>query len=428
MYEWSTVDPRHPHNRHTREDVGRHEDEDSAVVISDDADAKDSSNRYSLRLAGRGPRGPSPQSSPSSVQSDEDNQPEDVATSNANQSGHNKNSRYLREMDRRAILARLANGEKQATLAKEYQVSRAAICNLNKHRDEVMSRTDENPLAKHPKKRKARMLAASKDDESAEAHSTDPATGSSLTLNGGPTSGIVTVHEVKSRAVQLLLTTLRHPSTSLQEFRRCSERMIRLVMEEALAVVPAKPVEVFLNDVVKVDGVGISHPPCAISLEPQYCPMMDMFHLIEPEQPTGYARIDNAASPTSPVSDTSSEASSVPGTPSANVSVGLLDAHLPTTLAFHNVFLLDVVAASGEVICATLQQLKTRGAVESMLHVVALFVSSEVVAMVQCKFPGVKIITAQIDSSINKKTQRGSNVDGILLRLEQVYNAQHLRV
>ncbi|GLD97862.1 hypothetical protein PINS_up006559 [Pythium insidiosum] len=61
-------------------------------------------------------------------------------------------------MDRRVILQRLANGEKQATLAKEFQVSRAAICNLFKHRHEILSRANENPFAKHPKKRKHRKL------------------------------------------------------------------------------------------------------------------------------------------------------------------------------------------------------------------------------------------------------------------------------
>ncbi|KAG6954097.1 hypothetical protein JG688_00012521 [Phytophthora aleatoria] len=70
-----------------------------------------------------------------------------------------KTSRYLREIDRRRILMRIAQGEKQSALAKEYHVSRAAICNLNKHRAEVLSRNHEHPLAKHPKRR---MLAKTK--------------------------------------------------------------------------------------------------------------------------------------------------------------------------------------------------------------------------------------------------------------------------
>ncbi|GAB9477309.1 reverse transcriptase, partial [Globisporangium polare] len=46
-----------------------------------------------------------------------------------------RTSRYLREVDRRSILQRIENGEKQANLAKEYQVSRAAISNLKQRRN-----------------------------------------------------------------------------------------------------------------------------------------------------------------------------------------------------------------------------------------------------------------------------------------------------
>ncbi|GAB9475138.1 reverse transcriptase [Globisporangium polare] len=46
-----------------------------------------------------------------------------------------RTSRYLREVDRRNILRRIENGEKQASLAKEYQVSRAAISNLKQQRN-----------------------------------------------------------------------------------------------------------------------------------------------------------------------------------------------------------------------------------------------------------------------------------------------------
>ncbi|KAH7485597.1 hypothetical protein PRIC1_004890 [Phytophthora ramorum] len=81
-----------------------------------------------------------------------------------------KTSRYLREIDRRRILMRIAQGEKQSALAKEYHVSRAAICNLNKHRAEVLSRNHEHPLAKHPKRR---MLAKVKRQEAMDNQASD---------------------------------------------------------------------------------------------------------------------------------------------------------------------------------------------------------------------------------------------------------------
>uniref|UniRef100_K3WQM9 Phosphoribosyltransferase domain-containing protein n=1 Tax=Globisporangium ultimum (strain ATCC 200006 / CBS 805.95 / DAOM BR144) TaxID=431595 RepID=K3WQM9_GLOUD len=57
-----------------------------------------------------------------------------------------RTSRYLREVDRRNILRRIENGEKQADLAKEYQVSRAAISNLKqrRHRKDNIREDDDD--------------------------------------------------------------------------------------------------------------------------------------------------------------------------------------------------------------------------------------------------------------------------------------------
>lgn len=63
-----------------------------------------------------------------------------------------RTSRYLSEGDRRDIISRINAGEKQVTLAKEYCVSRAAICNLYKNRKEVLTRTGRDLDAKHPKR------------------------------------------------------------------------------------------------------------------------------------------------------------------------------------------------------------------------------------------------------------------------------------
>ncbi|GAB9476385.1 Uracil phosphoribosyltransferase [Globisporangium polare] len=52
-----------------------------------------------------------------------------------------KRSRYLREIDRRSIIHRIDRGEKQAALAKELGVTRAAICHINKNRVEILSRS-----------------------------------------------------------------------------------------------------------------------------------------------------------------------------------------------------------------------------------------------------------------------------------------------
>ncbi|KAH7488588.1 hypothetical protein PRIC1_007300 [Phytophthora ramorum] len=63
-----------------------------------------------------------------------------------------RTSRYLSEADRREVITRIDGGEKQVALAREFNVSRAAICNLYKNRWEVLTRGSRNSESKHPKK------------------------------------------------------------------------------------------------------------------------------------------------------------------------------------------------------------------------------------------------------------------------------------
>jgi uracil phosphoribosyltransferase len=316
----------------------------------------------------------------------------------------NKNSRYLREMDRRAILARIEQGETQATLAKEYQVSRAAICNLNKHREDVMLRKDENPLAKHPKKPRAqspKLKVKVRSSCSKAANRKLP----SPRLNGNNSSGGKghNTHEVKSRAAALLLTSLRNKNATMSEFRRSRERLVRLVLEEALALVPIRAVDISLSDSVRADGVGWEHPPCAISMESHSdsqqqqttteggSPLLDLFRAIEPDQPTARVSIIDELDHHSDEDQTGGE--------TKTQEVNLVDTHqLPASLKYHNVFVFDVSATSSDAICAVVQNLQERGAVEAMITVVALFINSEIIASVHKKYPSVKFVAAQIDS------------------------------
>ncbi|KAF4036491.1 Uracil phosphoribosyltransferase [Phytophthora infestans] len=65
-----------------------------------------------------------------------------------------RTSRYLSESDRREIITRIDGGEKQVALAREFCVSRAAICNLYKNRWEVLTRGSRSSESKHPRSNK----------------------------------------------------------------------------------------------------------------------------------------------------------------------------------------------------------------------------------------------------------------------------------
>lgn len=141
-----------------------------------------------------------------------------------------KRTRYLRDTDRRNIIQRIENGEKQAALAREFGVTRAAICHIKKNREEIITRYD--------------LLVQSAKDLYVHAQcimmlwitlwitNTVVAVPRSYRDNlnqmtaSPPVEESVTVLEARSQTVLILLTTLRNVSTNPAEFRRAACRLI----------------------------------------------------------------------------------------------------------------------------------------------------------------------------------------------------------
>ncbi|TYZ63181.1 hypothetical protein PybrP1_002763 [[Pythium] brassicae (nom. inval.)] len=132
-----------------------------------------------------------------------------------------KRARYLRDTDRRSIIQRIDSGEKQAVLAREFGVTRAAVCHIKKNREEIISRYDQ--LMQSAREMEgAGMLPESQSRES-------------RALSASTTGASVVVLEVHSRAVPILVTTLRDVNTRPVDFRRAACRLIVILIEEAIA-------------------------------------------------------------------------------------------------------------------------------------------------------------------------------------------------
>ncbi|KAL4162634.1 hypothetical protein PRNP1_003167 [Phytophthora ramorum] len=75
---------------------------------------------------------------------DEETKEEEAAPSPSSTSAGAKKARkrpqYLSHEVRCQIIERIAGGEQQATLAREFGVTRAAVCHIQKHRFEILSR------------------------------------------------------------------------------------------------------------------------------------------------------------------------------------------------------------------------------------------------------------------------------------------------
>ncbi|KAF1317112.1 putative uracil phosphoribosyltransferase, partial [Globisporangium splendens] len=326
-----------------------------------------------------------------------DNSPSSKSTSSASSScttstsattctGTGKKSRYLREMDRRAILARLDKGEKQSVLAKEYQVSRSSICNLYKHRDEVLSRVNQNPFTKHPKKPRAGGIANKATEKLITCVKAiySPFQSAAADNSTGANNFLGQVHKVNSRAASVLLSIVDKPDISLPEFRRCSNQIMLLLIEEALVMIPtltAAFVGPFASTAAAVSPPKTKASPiCAITMEQTHHAILDVFHSVEPHCPRGYVQFERSQW-------------------HQDVKIKLVESQLSSALYNHNVLLLDVAVTSPQMVSIAIESLVRNGALEAKITIVAVFVSREVVEMVQTRFPAVRIILTELESS-----------------------------
>lgn len=258
-------------------------------------------------------------------------------------------SRYLSEGDRRNIISRIDKGEKQVSLAKEYGVSRAAICNLYKNRKVVLTRVDRDPDAKHPKKQKHSMVADAsspnldpvlrRDSEDSmhevvlksqqqlqqmqlvreryheevqqqqqemqhhhlrhhqqQQHQQRQQEAAASRRKQQP----FRVHEASSYSypIQHLLSALRDATTPPQSFRHNANRLMRLLIEDALTCLPVQPKEVktTLGDSCAGVHAMSQHAVCAISMEANSgSVLLRAFSDIYPESPAGMVSLDSQA-------------------------------------------------------------------------------------------------------------------------------------
>jgi uracil phosphoribosyltransferase len=316
-------------------------------------------------------------------------------------------------MDRRAILARIDEGESQSSLAREYNVSRSAICNLNKKRDQVLARRHENPYAMHIKMNR-----------------TKPRNRSKLSLSGLPNAvfdpvldAAPGVHRIRTRAIVFLLATLVDETTPDAIFARSADRLMRNFVEEATAFIQMRNKaeaqncqEVTTNsDGAYVSSSAVSSPSslCAITMEQYSCPMLEHFHIVEPELQSGYARIQLCA----PANSTRSDQDKVE---KKSPIVTLLSADLPESLDQQSIVLLDsfLYGEENRTLDGTIEQVLARGALEKHIAVLTFFISSETVERISSRYPDILILTVEIVDSLEDITKYASIRSKLLARYE----------
>jgi hypothetical protein len=306
-----------------------------------------------------------------------------------------KSSRYLREIDRRNILARIERGEKQSALAKEFHVTRAAICNLNKHRELIMTRTCDDPMAKHPKRAKPNSFEDCEEhlgrDENRSNSSTEKRASSSGAEERKPRASHLDrqVYVVDSRVVAMLRVLLHDPNTSEPAFQHHCARLMVCLIEEAVAWMYTRQPELRCLSSLE-DDWNMAHnfmldeyythrPPCGISMD-EFGPLfLDKFRSIDPSWRCGAIEFPDAS------------VSAPSGVP--------VRMDLPRAMPACNVFLLLSFARGGG--CRRLHQsvriLIDHGVVEELLCLVALGISSRAVSLLHAEFPRLRVATALLE-------------------------------
>ncbi|CCI42815.1 unnamed protein product [Albugo candida] len=149
-----------------------------------------------------------------------------------------RTTRYLSEEDRRDIIRRIRNGELQCVLAKEYSVSRAAVCNLykkckNMFLDDLGSSCGSSAYHHSPLHGSNFQLGLKFDHLNKNLHQTLNIGYSELL--SGPKIYQMAQH---SRPIRNLLDATKNDAMDEATFRHDIDRLATLLIEEALAMVP----------------------------------------------------------------------------------------------------------------------------------------------------------------------------------------------
>ncbi|CEG47858.1 hypothetical protein F444_02361 [Plasmopara halstedii] len=244
-----------------------------------------------------------------------------------------------------------------AALAREFGVTRAAICHIKKNRLEILSRYNS-------------MVKSAQESES----------------SFGPPGVEKMVHQVRATSVLLLLTILRDNRSSGATFRRVAGRLIMIVLEEALAGLCAENVEVKTDNGHMYQGLELRQNFCGVAIGAEGSPFLVLFHQMEPDAPQGSIHVQS-------------------GTGKQGQRVWRLEhMDLPADITQHKVLLFSSSCSSGNTECKAIEALCGLGCDEQSISLVVLLVASDGIVHISNRFPHVKIITGGIDNNVNSQT------------------------
>eukprot|EP00644_Phytophthora_capsici_P009179 jgi/Phyca11/101910/e_gw1.6.886.1 len=144
-----------------------------------------------------------------------------------------KRPNYLDHAERCRIIRRVDLGESQASLAREFGVTRAAVCQLYKKREAILARGEPE--------RPSEVMSPTTEIQVRPTHLEGIRTASKpqREISGEAvkreSKALVPTVDIRSSTVKLLIRTLKQPGTSVSAFERAAARLSMILIEEAFA-------------------------------------------------------------------------------------------------------------------------------------------------------------------------------------------------
>eukprot|EP00644_Phytophthora_capsici_P004908 jgi/Phyca11/502629/fgenesh2_kg.PHYCAscaffold_1_\ len=268
-----------------------------------------------------------------------------------------KRIRYLHDTDRHNIIKRIDKGEKQAALAREYGVTRAAICHINKNREEIIARYD--------------LLIK----QTQEINRAENVTNSF--------EEYAMVREVQSSSVLLLMTKLRDRRSGPETFRSVAGRLIMLLLEEAIAATNTHAVEMTTTTGHTTHGLQRTDEFCGVAIGSEGFPFLVLFRQMEPDAAHGSIHVEQ--------------------------EVGglwrLEHLDLPRDISQYRFLLFSSTVNTGGAECKAVEALCDLGVQEDHITLMFILCSTDSLKAICNRFPRVRIITGAIDNEIDPQTQ-----------------------
>jgi uracil phosphoribosyltransferase len=182
--------------------------------------------------------------------------------------------------------------------------------------------------------------------------------------------------------LEALYTIVRDEKTNREDFIYHSERIMRLLIEEGLNLLPVKPKKIVTATGKPFSGAEFGGEICAVSILRSGDAMERILREICKKIRIGKILIQRNEKTAEPV---------------------LIYSKLPKDISKRYVLLLDPMLATGGSVCKAIEILKRRGVKEEKIIFINLISCPQGINRVCTSFPKVRLVTGFVDKGMNSK-------------------------